>query len=629
MNIRRTTTAVLCLVLAVGLAACAGEGEEVKPGAGGPSVAKLDKDTVVVGQTLFVIGNGFADGSKEQGRTQLRFVGDFAADDGSTVDVDFVVTPLYDGTLDDRFDVLRWSRFGPFENPFGGLNETGLFEGEIIARNVADDGTVKEGPRSRTFTLRVDPSIVIEEFEPVIADCGAPALRGLGGIPYDLKVRAVGFTPKTYRYTISDINGDEGFTQFEHAAGGPTDRLGVDDPLVLNPVPADKQFYVMTIRVEALDGNGNAVETVLPFSVHRPLEFHYDGALQVAEYLEPVPVTGCIPGSIGNRVQYSETTSESRQSSVSITVSQNWSRANGQTNSNTWQEGYTEGVTNTRSQTETASLSESESSSESYGVSYNSGSTNSVGYSSSDGENWGWNIVEGVTDEESLSRMEELSGKVGVNYAATVSAEGSIPGVAKVGGSTTVGGSAEVGARAGNTTGERRSVRNDRGYSGGGSHNEQQSFGSTTTESTSQNLSGTYALSATTTRGHSITDSEARSQSRTYNLGGSVAESEVVTTGMTEAEQQTWSESMTHSTLIGYSGVIPVGRFGVFYRQTIRHVRVAQVRTYNLCGVSELQGEMHFNEWTWAPDLAIGDECGATLPMSNLPERQCIVPPCQ
>lgn len=620
---------IAVLALALGQWGCAGEADDALKSGGGPSVSKLDKDVVVVGETLYVIGSGFADGSPEQGHTQLRFLGTFDADDGSSADVDFVVTPLYDGTLDERFDVLRWSRFGPFENPFGGLNETGVFEGQITARNVADDGSVKEGPRSRTFTLRVDPSIVIEEFEPVIADCGAPALRGLGGVPYDLRVRAVGFTPKTFRYTISNINGDDGFTRFEHAASGPTDRLGVDDPIVLNPVPDDKQFYVLTLRVEALDGKGNAVETVLPFSVHRPLEFHYDGKLRVAEYLEPVPVTGCIPGSIGNRVQYSETTSESRQSSVSITVSQNWSQANGQTNANTWQEGYSEGVTNTRSQTESASLSESESSSESYGVSYNSGSTNSVGYSSSDGENWGWNLVEGVTDENSVSRMEELSGKVGVEYSATVSAEGSIPGIAKVGGSTTVGGNAEVGARAGNTEGQRHSVRNDRGYSGGGSHNEQQSFGSTTTESTSQNLSGTYALSSTTTRGHSITDTEARSQTRTYNLGGSVTDSEVVTQGMTEAEQQTWSETVTTSTLVGYAGVIPVGRYGVFYRQTIRHVRVAQVRTYNLCGVSELQGEMHFNEWTWAPDLAIGDECGAELPTSNLPERQCIVPPCQ
>jgi hypothetical protein len=556
-------------------------------------------------------------------------VGSFTGDDGSGAEVDFIVTPLYDGTVDGTYDVLRWSRFGPFENPFGGLNQTGVFQGEIQARNVSDDGSISEGPRSRSFALRVDPSIVIEEFEPVIADCGAPALRGLGGVPYDLKVRALGLTPKTFRYTISGINGNEGFTVFEHTASGPTDRLGVDDPLVLNPVSASKGFHVMTIQVEAIDEQGNIVETVLPFSVHRPLEFHYDGNLQVAEYYAPVPVTGCIPGSIGNRVQYSETTSESRQSSVSITVSQNWSRATGQTNSSTWSEGYSEGSTRTRSQTDSASFSENESSSESYGVNYNSGSSNSVGFSSTDGENWGWNLSEGVTDEESLSRMEELSGKVGVNYSATVSAEGSIPGIAKVGGATTVGGNAEIGARNGNTVGERRSVRNDRGYSSGGNNASTDSYGSTTTESTSQSLSGSFALSSTTTRGHSITDSEARTQTRTYNLGGSTSDSQIVTEGMTEAEQQTWSESNTHSTLIGYSGVIPIGRYGVFYRQTVRHVRIAQVRTYNLCGVSELQGEMQFNEWTWAPDLAIGNECGATMPTSNLPETQCIIPPCQ
>lgn len=87
-------------------------------------------------------------------------------------------------------------------------------------------------------------------------------------------------------------------------------------------------------------------------------------------------------------------------------------------------------------------------------------------------------------------------------------------------------------------------------------------------------------------------------------------------------------ESSSHSTLTSYSSVIPTGRFGVFYRQTTRLVRRAEVFTYDLCGVIEKQGEMTFNEWTWAPELAIGSECGATLPPSTLPAAACFIEPC-
>jgi hypothetical protein len=184
----------------------------------------------------------------------------------------------------------------------------------------------------------------------------------------------------------------------------------------------------------------------------------------------------------------------------------------------------------------------------------------------------------------------------------------------------------KAGGKTGWSTGERTDVREDRGYSVGGSHDETNSFGSTTTDSMGTSFSGTYTVGETNSRSH--TDTEARSSSRTYNIGGSVSESELVTEGMSESEQRTWTESTTHTTLLEYQGFIPMGQYGMFYRQTVRMVRKAQVRAYDLCGRSEVMSELDFNEWAWAPDLALGDACTPEPPQTNLPEAQCLIPPC-
>jgi hypothetical protein len=56
-------------------------------------------------------------------------------------------------------------------------------------------------------------------------------------------------------------------------------------------------------------------------------------------------------------------------------------------------------------------------------------------------------------------------------------------------------------------------------------------------------------------------------------------------------------------------------------------VRRAEVRSYDLCGVASHLGELQFNEWTWAPALAIGDTC-TPLPVSQLPKARCTIEPC-
>jgi len=592
-----------------------------------PIIHELAVDRLTIGEPLLLRGSNLVEEDGD-GLVRLRFTGEFRGDDGSVTPTDFVVTTTFDSQLEDGDHVVRWSRFGPYENPFADINVPGAFEGTIVATSIRSDGTEITGPESDPTTLRIDPSIEIETLQPVVADCGQPAIRGLGGLPYEMTVRAVGFTPVTWRYELGEINGDAGVTTFERPAVGPTDTIGWDEPVIANPVGDDQQFYATTWRVIATDAQGRMAEAALPWTIHRPLEVRYDGNYQVAQYFEPKPVTGCIPGQPGNRVTYSETQSETRQQSVTVTVSNNWNRSNGVTNTAGWTEGYSSGTT--QSSTSSTSLTEQESVSqgETYGVSHNSSSSNSIGFSSTDGESWSYDVTSGSTRSEGVNRMNELSANAEVSASVTAGGEVGVPLVANGKAEATVGTSVGVGAAHRWGSDERYGTSHSEGYSSSGSTSTNRSYGSVTTEGSTSSVGGSYVLSGSTSQSRGLSDTESRNETRTYNMNQGVAQSEVVSEGMTEAEARTWVESTTSTTLTSYSGFIPVGRFGVFYRQTVRLVRRADVFTYNLCGVAEKQSEMYFNEWTWAPDLASGPDCGATLPPSNLPQAECFIQPC-
>ncbi len=61
------------------------------------------------------------------------------------------------------------------------------------------------------------------------------------------------------------------------------------------------------------------------------------------------------------------------------------------------------------------------------------------------------------------------------------------------------------------------------------------------------------------------------------------------------------------------------------YRQTVRWVQTAQIYTYDLCGIRSLAGETVFNDWTWSPNIAIGDDCDTAPPESTLPKAACFL----
>jgi hypothetical protein len=268
---------------------------------------------------------------------------------------------------------------------------------------------------------------------------------------------------------------------------------------------------------------------------------------------------------------------------------------------------------------------EGESSQESMGVSFSRNESNNVNVRTTDGESWAWDVREGESNEDYESRMNSIYGEGNWKGTVGASAEGSVPGFAKASGSVETSVGVTVGVSIAGTSGNRSRRLWERSFGASGSRDESQSFGSIVSEGESQKLQGSYALSSSRQRDYNDTDS--RSSSHVWNVGQDTAASETVSTGGGEVESNTWATSESLSVGQSLSGRIPLNKYGQFYRQTTRFVRRAEVRTYDLCGLATHAGELQFNEWEWAPELAIGDTCDPQVP-SKLPKAKCFVEPC-
>jgi len=129
--------------------------------------------------------------------------------------------------------------------------------------------------------------------------------------------------------------------------------------------------------------------------------------------------------------------------------------------------------------------------------------------------------------------------------------------------------------------------------------------------------------------GGSHTDTRQGQQSwmETTSYSESVALTEQNEESITNAITQTVTTSTTQTTLLGFNGYLLPNQYGVFYRQTTRLIRRAQVIAMDLCGNETVVGEFVMNDFTWAPDLAMGAEC-PPFPPSALPAADCLISPC-
>jgi|GEM_PF-600735 len=617
-----------------------------------PQVAALSNSELRVGETLYLVADGVL--SPQEGDVLLEFEGIYVweDEDGNEVVEDvpsFTIRPVYDGrfpeggtvgdtSIGPEQAVLRWNRFGPWGVPFGGNGKhAGTFKGTVAPINVPHTGATVEG-RKKDIAIDIQPSILINVLEPVLgADdnndirtpgCDAPALRVFGGMPYVLEVEAMGIKPEYWIYDIADINGSRDFITITHPADGAVDRVGdpawhSDEILVFNKLAADVDHDIAAIRVTAVDADNNTVSTALPVPVVRPVQFSYNGNRELAEYYEPVPVYGPVVAGINTTLTYAESQSESRQHAVSVGFSQSFTQSQSASEMQNWNEGYAVNTSASTTEAMGISTSESRDSSESYGTSYSSSESTSVGMASTNGTDWGWSTSQGTSQEEYESQLESLYGSVSGEVSAETNGGVSIPGVANVGGKvgTSVGTSTEQGQQ--NTTGQRVGASQSTGSSMGESESATESFGSVTTDGESQTVTGSYGVSSQSAINTGRSETTATSESVTYDLGGGSSITEGYSQGSSEDWSETWVSTTDFTQSFAINQQIPNGRCGVVYRQTVRYVRTAQIYQHDLCGVRTLMSELNFNEWSWSPNIAQGDDCEESLPESTLPKAEC------
>ena len=585
--------AIVALAAITLFAVGCGETTQPKKDMPEPRIQKLDNTKYRIGEEFVVRGDNFL---TSEGETKLHFKGEFIGANGETRPVDFTAPLKVTKDPSGEGYIGKWLRFGPMTNPFTDQPTTGRFEGEITPVNVyvPEDGEEVEALELRGVPsqkgVEVQPSLEIVRLQPKSADCGAPAMRGLPGLPYEIQVRAVGFAPSKFEWRISAVQQGKSldtYQYFSHQATGPTDTLGddEDEEIIFQDVPPNAKYYVAGIEVRATDqASGKKVVTSLPYSIHRPIEIHYSGELEVAEHYPPKPVTACIPGTINGTASYSEQTTEAKQRGASVSISENWAKSKMRSTSKDWQIGY--GISETSSQTvsQSQSQSQTETTSQTSEESYNESTQNSFERETSKGERW--------------------------HHENEVGAKGSTEvGVPMIG-------NAEVEVSGGRRWGKATTKETGK------------SWGETVSQGKSESFSNSYSLAKSTSSSRSISDTESREKSKTYNYGASATSSNRVTEGMSKAEEKTWMKTKQNTTLTSYSGYIPVDKYGVFYRQTIRMIRRARLTSYNKCGVPSHMGEIHLSTWNWAPDLAVGDSCGDTLPEPNLPDAKCHIQPC-
>jgi hypothetical protein len=336
-----------------------------------PMIGSLSTYSAAVGDPVRFQGSGFI--TPDRGWIEVTFRGTYDHD-GISEPVNMSVEVAYETDAS-----ALWDRFGPYSIPFTRAGNTlGTFVGEVFATNFSYDGREQRQANGTFHPLgfQVMPSLVITDLrasgegasgERFESDCNFTGTRLINFVPYRMQVEAVGFEPESFTYTVSaGMMGQTGSpesepTTIDHPASSGIDSLGEIEVFRFAEVPMGVPVYRASVSVDAMASDGRHYEQFMMVTVHQPVWVRYLGGVDLAEIMEPIPVSGCMWGDInGMNVTYSETTSDIRSITSAETYTQGWT------------ESYCE------SHTETYGESGSES--------------NTIGFSSSDERNWNWNI---------------------------------------------------------------------------------------------------------------------------------------------------------------------------------------------------------------------------------------------
>ncbi len=470
--------------------------------------------------------------------------------------------------------------------------------------------------QSNTLKLNINPSITITSV------CSSNLCEGISGnivenISNKIIVKTVGEYFNKFTYEFYSKN--ELIKKYENQFNSITDFDYINN-IVFSSVPQENSSYIVLLKVSAYNNEKDIkTETILPLRIVRPLEIKHYGKYELAETYEPIPVTGCIPGAIGSRIQYSESTSETRQNSVSIVLSKDFSQS--LSNSIDISNSEEINIAETKDVINSSSLSNSESISETNTQNYNETNSNNFNFSTTDGENWSWTFNENnsSTNEQTNGTNTNINGEI----TTSVSGEGSLPFIAKASGSvsTTLGAGYDISNS--NTISNTNST--EKGYITGQSSETQREYGSVNEISIGSELSGSYAIGKETSS--TISQGTSQYSGRIWNMSESINSGKIITEGDSESIDNTIVSSSTSETTFSFEGFIPRGRVGKFFRQTSRYTKLSEIIVYDINGYPKNAGYISMNSWAWAPELAISDSC-ENLTYSDFLIPKCHIQPC-
>ncbi len=464
---------------------------------------------------------------------------------------------------------------------------------------------------SDQIPITLNPSIVIKS---LCATNNCDSLTGnvIGNLPQKIKVETFGIQPVSYKYII---NTKKDSVTFINEYNSPVSNDYFDN-IIWQPPSDDESFYLTSIIVIATDKDGFEVMNALPVKVVRPLEIRYDGSYELAQIFEPMPVSGCITGSIDNRIEYSESKSETRENSIDIMISNNWNNSVGLSISQELTEGIqiSQSVGNSISSTS----EQSESTENGWETSQSTGTSNEFNWSTSNGETWDFNNSNSVSTSQTNETQNEINGSVTVG----VEGEGSLPFLGKIGGNVSTTGGVRRGWNNSNTS----SNEKIQGYSVGGNTEKTQSFGSVQTDESTTGLSGAYVVGKSFS--NSLETNEEKSNTRVWDMSNGTTNENIISAGNEESISKTQTTSTSVTTSLNFSVFLPRERKGIFYRQTSRWIREIKIITYDMNGTPKLAGKMLANEWNWAVSMSIGDTCQEISKPNNMEVASCFIEPC-
>lgn len=616
---RELTTAswVVALVVASGCAA------QIDPTLSAPPFAtSLITPALAVGERFEMRAANAV--TAEEGWVDVGFRGDFFPADasaGEAVDLTVPLRASEDGTI-------VWERFGGYRVPFGRGDRTGTFVGTISVANRFFDGRRVGTAEGAPMGVRIDvrPSLVVLDFRAVgdtwVSDCKDPAPIALNGVPYGMRVRVAGAEATSVEWHVSEgllVDGQP-TTETTRIRAVPE---GGESAIVMafSAVPPHVDGYRMSVNVVAHTADGGRIEVAYPFMVRRPLEVYFTTPMQIAEIFEPEPVTGCIPGGPGGvEVSYSESHSETRTRAVQTSLSRGWEESYGEEHGVTW--GGTESVSASATESRTTTVSDarteggSVTTTDMFSTTNGRSRTHAVDFSASATDSYGWSIggESGWSEQtgETHSNMWDVGGSAGVNL-----------GVVSLGGEASKGYVNGESATSGTSGGASWGASGQSSRSASAGVSDSTTTSSSSTEGRSRSVGAHWGRTQTYAESTGFSTTLAWEQSRTY--AEAETRSHSIGESLGSSISETLSVSTTQAESLETSATIGAGQMGAWYRQTTRLARRGTVVAYDLCGNGSEVGEVVLDDWTWAPDLAIGGQC---LPPSNFPQAECRLEPC-